>query len=205
MAGLRAVLDTDILWPAYLRDTLLNLADPRLGLFEPVWSRRIIDDLGRTLLDRRRIDAAGWARLAAGLSQFPDALHEVSDELTAIMTNDPGDRHVLATAVAAAADFLVTRNLKDFPPEDCEPHGIEVLSPDDFLMALYRQAAEDVIDSLAQQVAGYRREPRTFLGLLDVLRASGLTQFPYTVQDENDADELEERVREYREALLDSD
>jgi predicted nucleic acid-binding protein len=205
MAALRALLDTDVLWPSYLRDTLLRLGAPELGLFEPLWSKPIIDDLGRTLLEDRRIDAAGWERLAHALAGVPDALQEVPQDLIDRMTNDPGDRHVLAAAVAAGADFLITRNLRDFAREDCDPWGIEVLTPDAFLMALYRQSPEDVLDTLALQVAGYRKAPQTFVALLEQLRASGAEEFAFTVAGENDPDDLEQRVREFRDGLFELD
>ena len=204
MAALRVVLDTNVLWPNYLRDTLLRLASYNLGLFEPLWSKRIIDDLGRTLQEQRRIDPAGWERLSASLAGFPEAEQEVPQELIDRMTNDPGDRHVLATAVASGADFLITWNLKDFAAEDCEAFGVEVMTPDAFLMALYREASEDVLDTLALQVAGYRRDPQTFAGLLKVLLAAGAEEFAYTVAEEEDMDDLEERVREFRDGLFES-
>jgi hypothetical protein len=44
---------------------------------------------------------------------------------------------VLATAVISNAQAIVTLNLKDFPPEACEPLAIEPLHPDRFLLDLY--------------------------------------------------------------------
>jgi predicted nucleic acid-binding protein len=43
---------------------------------------------------------------------------------------DPKDRHVLATATAGQADFLVTGNLKHFPRRY---EGTGVLSPAEFV------------------------------------------------------------------------
>ena len=48
---------------------------------------------------------------------------------------DTGDRPFLEVAVSAGAAFLVTGNLKHFPP-DCR-HGIRVVSPREFLDAGY--------------------------------------------------------------------
>jgi predicted nucleic acid-binding protein len=43
---------------------------------------------------------------------------EVPEGLAKVMTNHPGDRHVLAAAVTAKADIIVTSNLKHFKPKD---------------------------------------------------------------------------------------
>lgn len=45
---------------------------------------------------------------------------------------DPDDRHVLAAAIKAGAQVIVTRNLKDFPETDLQPWDIEAQSPDAF-------------------------------------------------------------------------
>lgn len=52
--------------------------------------------------------------------------------LTEIMTNDPGDRHVLAAAVVAKADIIVTSNLKDFREKDLVSWGVKAQSPSGF-------------------------------------------------------------------------
>jgi hypothetical protein len=46
---------------------------------------------------------------------------------------DPGDEHVLAAAIAARCDTLVTDNLKDFPQDILDRWGIEVMATDDFI------------------------------------------------------------------------
>jgi predicted nucleic acid-binding protein len=46
---------------------------------------------------------------------FPDALVPGYESLVDGMTNDPKDRHVLAAAVRANAEVIVTFNRRDFP------------------------------------------------------------------------------------------
>ena len=61
-----------------------------------------------------------------------------------VMTNHEKDRHVLAAAVKAPCEVIVTYNLKDFPGESIKPHGIEVKHPDEFLIDLYHIDSEMV-------------------------------------------------------------
>lgn len=58
------------------------------------------------------------------------------ERLEPVMINDPGDRHVLACAVGADSELIVTSNLAHFSSEACEPVGVEARHPDDFLLDL---------------------------------------------------------------------
>lgn len=53
---------------------------------------------------------------------------------------DPGDRHVLAAAIHANAEVILTCNLADFPAETLARSNIEAQHPDDFLVYLLGQA-----------------------------------------------------------------
>lgn len=47
---------------------------------------------------------------------------------------DANDRHVLAAAIKAGAQVIVTRNLKDFSAGVLQPWGVDAKSPDDFVL-----------------------------------------------------------------------
>ena len=47
---------------------------------------------------------------------------------------DVNDVHVLAAAIAGHADCIVTANLKHFPADVLQRHGLESIHPDDFLI-----------------------------------------------------------------------
>lgn len=51
---------------------------------------------------------------------------------------DPNDRHVLAAAIHARAQVIVTRNLRDFPGDTLGPWDIEAQHPDIFLAGLHK-------------------------------------------------------------------
>ena len=43
---------------------------------------------------------------------------------------DEDDRHVLAAAIRAGAQHIITENLRDFPADVLKPYDIEAVSPD---------------------------------------------------------------------------
>ncbi|WP_069171428.1 PIN domain-containing protein [Streptomyces griseus] len=170
----RVVLDTCVLFPNYLRDTLLRLAETEL--YEPLWSPDILAELTRNVGERIG-DVKAKHLVVAMADTFPESLVTGYAALVPAMANDPKDRHVLAAAVRGQAHAVVTLNVKDFPAEAADPYEIEVLRPDDFLLDLLDLAPAEVNRVLRAQVSGYRREPRDLHGLLDRLDAGGAPQF----------------------------
>jgi type IV secretory pathway TrbD component len=102
-ADFPVVLDACVLVPASLRDTLLGCAERRMYL--PRWSNEILDELRRTLLEKLGRSPEQVDHLLAELNRhFADARVEGFETLVALMTNDPGDRHVIAAAVKCGAE-----------------------------------------------------------------------------------------------------
>lgn len=174
----KAVLDANVLFPASLRDTLLSLAE--IELFDPLWSARILDEMKRSLIEDRGFSPEMARRLEAQMAiAFEDALvpQGAIDALEPAMTNHVKDRHVLAAAVAQDADAVVTNNTRHFPPEACDPHGVEVSSADEFLGSLFDLNPADVCESLERQVAKLKNPPHTLSQVLDHLEAGGAAGF----------------------------
>ena len=134
MTRVTALLDANVLYPAPLRDIVLQLAVE--DVFRAKWTNDIhrewIDALlrheprrSRAALERTRdlMDQATRDCLVAGYETL----------ISGLSLPDPDDRHVLAAAITARCDVIVTSNLRDFPQAAVTPHGIEVQHPDDFL------------------------------------------------------------------------
>jgi predicted nucleic acid-binding protein len=104
-----AILDANVLIPNALCDYLLRLAEEEL--YQPRWSPMTLDEV------RRHVPVPSSAierRIAFMNSAFEDALVTGYESLIDKMENDPKDRHVLAAAVTAGADSIITCNLRDF-------------------------------------------------------------------------------------------
>jgi predicted nucleic acid-binding protein len=132
----RAVLDACVLFPPVMREMLVGAAE--LGGFTPLWSARILEEWARAT---RRLpegaEAAARAEAARLRARFPEAEVAVPEELVATLSlPDPDDRHVLATAIAGAADTLVTLNRGDFPTRTLARYGILLREPDGLLVEL---------------------------------------------------------------------
>jgi len=120
-----------------LADTLLRMAErPRLYL--PLWSGRIMDEVTQNLIGKWNQPPEKAARRAGKIREaFPEAWVEGYEPLIEAMGNHPKDRHVLAVAVRAKAELIVTYNKKDFPLAALDPWNVECQGPSSFLQSLY--------------------------------------------------------------------
>lgn len=163
-----ALLDANVLYPAYLRDLLLRLA--QAGVYQPRWSAEILDEVARNVKKGR--DAAGREKVDRMISlmqrHFEDAEVTGYEGLLPAMTNDPKDHHVLAAAITGGADVIVTNNLRHFPPQSREPYNIDAQVPDEFLRHQWEQADPDhFVAILKRWTAQLQRHPDTLEGVLE--------------------------------------
>ena len=120
---MRVTLDACVIYPSVLRAILLRLA--RAGLFEPVWSERILEEWARACVKLGPgAPEAARAEAAAMRAVFPRALQPARPEIEARhILPDPADLHVLATAIASGSDAILTFNAADFRDTFWPPKG----------------------------------------------------------------------------------
>jgi predicted nucleic acid-binding protein len=175
-----AFLDTCVLYPAYLCDTLLRLAEA--SAYRPLWSSGVLCELRRNLVERgippERVDR----RISHMARSFPDALVTGYESLIDRMTNDPKDRHILAAAVRANAEVLVTFNIDDFSEPALKPYDVTTIHPDEFLLDQLDLYPGVTVEVLRQQAAAYRRVPNTLPELLVLLERTGVPRFAAEVR-----------------------
>lgn len=171
------VLDACVLYPAPLRDLLLSLA--AAGIFRARWTHRIQEEWVRNLLaNRRDLPAEALHRTVATMNEaIEDCLVEKFEFMVESLTlPDPNDRHVLAAAIVGHADAIVTFNLRDFPADYAASHGIEILHPDDFLVAQYELTPINVLKGIKAARARLRHPPKTAAEMIITYEAQGLPE-----------------------------
>lgn len=89
---------------------------------------------------------------------------------------DANDRHVLAAAIKAGAQVIVTRNLKDFPAGDLQSWGVEAKSPDDFVLDQIGIDGRTVTACVRQIADSRTRPPVAVEDVLGQLERDGLVQ-----------------------------
>lgn len=127
------VYDACVLYPAPLRDLLLEIAFS--DLVTAKWTDAIHDEWIRNLLINRPELEGKLTKTRALMNQaVPDALVENYEHLTrGLNLPDENDKHVLAAAIKCSAQRIVTFNLKDFPPEILESYAMKAMHPDEFI------------------------------------------------------------------------
>ena len=159
------VLDACVLLPMPLCDTLLRLAEEP-AFYLPRWSSETLTEVHRNLLKWGYSSSQVERRITTMQAMFEDAEVDGYPCLVDSMKNDPGDRHVLATAVRAGAHAIVTDNVKHFPPYALKPYGLELMTADEFLVNQFHLDADVVMEKLEAQARKTRTPLSALLGRL---------------------------------------
>lgn len=171
------VYDANVLVPVRLRDLLLRIAESRI--VRARWSHEILDEWQRTVAKiRPDIRPQKLTRLRELMIEaVPDCVVYNYDGLAdQVDLVDAKDRHVVAAAIRAEAQLIVTYNLRHFPEHALAAYDIEVKHPDEFVL--------DTIDLHPGRVAGIvqamsadlNNPPQSVAEILASLQAQELTQ-----------------------------
>jgi predicted nucleic acid-binding protein len=157
LANFTVIYDACIFYPAPLRDLMVRLAMTRE--FRAHWTMQIHEEWVTALLrsrqDLRREDLDRTVDLCN--KAVPDCLVcHYESLIDDINLPDPDDRHVVAAAIRAGAQCIVTLNLKDFPSEALDQYDMFARHPDDFILDLAELEPDVVIKTVKAQ-----REPLT--------------------------------------------
>lgn len=174
MTGSTAVLDANVLYPAPLRDFLLQLAFD--GLFHPKWSIEIQNEWTRNvLLNRPDISPEKLVRTTLLMNRaFPNANVSGYESIVPTVTNHPKDAHVLAAAIHAKANVIVTFNLRDFIIAESDGLFVPAIHPDDFTVQLLAENPVDFRNAIKDLHLRLNRPKPSMDDYMDTIEKCGL-------------------------------
>jgi hypothetical protein len=181
LANFTVVYDACVFYPAPLRDLLIRLA--RTRRFRARWTTRIQEEWTRALLANRKDLTQTQLDWTVGeLNRaVPDCLVTDYEQLIDRLTlPGPNDRHVLAAAIRAGAEVIVTLNLQDFPAERLSPYSVSAKHPDDFILDLADlepQLVERVAKEQRAALLNPRVSPEVFVDKIRAQRLPGVAAF----------------------------
>jgi predicted nucleic acid-binding protein len=162
--------DANILIPRTLRDYVVYLG--RSGAFDLHWSPSIFDEVARNLITRYGCTSEDVFVLRVRLAEYlPEALVEPGriDLATAERVDmDPKDRHILAAALAANADVIVTDNIRHFPQAWPAERGIELLCARDLLTRIAANNPQELEWAHRMTVANSPKSEADILATLEL-------------------------------------
>lgn len=164
-------LDADVLVPIIACDFLLTAVD--LGLYEPVVSAKVLDEIERTLIeDFPRLNPAAihW-RLEAMRDALDDQIIHGGDVEVPEAINAK-DRHVIAAALIGEAEILTTNDtLLRHEADHALPH-LRALSLDEFALDLWRRTPDGVTAVIDALVSKRTNPPITHETMLQSLQGN---------------------------------
>lgn len=182
-----AVYDANVLYPAQLRDFLMRLAIG--GVVRAHWTEQIHDEWSLNVhADYSDITWEELKRIRRLMDEaLPGATVEDYEELAGDLSlPDPDDRHVLAAAIRIEADYIVTFNKRDFPPDRLGPHEIQAIKPDQFVALQYGRVPQKVIEVASKHRASLTQPPKGVEEYLDILREGGLNYSARLLEEHGD-------------------
>ena len=154
------------MYPTALRDLFMWLAEK--NMFRPRWSEHIHAEWVRNVLeDKPHITAERLQKTRQLMDRTPEALVTGYETLISdIELSAKNDRHVVAAAVSAKADAIVTFNLRDFPYEELAQYDLDAIHPDEFLLDLLHLDSAVVLGVIRKIQAGLKNPPISLEELL---------------------------------------
>lgn len=171
-----AIFDACVLFPAPIRDLLIQLATTRI--FRARWTDRIHEEwIGAVLEKRKDLTREQLERTRILMDKaVPDCLvtgYEVLEQ--SVDLPDPNDRHVVAAAIRGQATLIVTSNLKDFSAAELARWDIEAQHPDEFIRNVFDLHPGAVVAAVRACRLRLKHPPMTAADLLNVYLQLGLT------------------------------
>jgi predicted nucleic acid-binding protein len=169
------IYDANVLYPNSLRDLLIRVA--QVGLFQAKWTDEILDETFRNLkLKRPDLDPARLDRTRELMNRaVRDVLVTGYEPLIDVLElPDADDRHVLAAAIKAGAQLIVTDNTKDFPVTHLASWNVQAQTADDFVLDLVDLNAPAVHAQVRRMADAFMDPPSTIADVLDSLERVGL-------------------------------
>jgi len=119
---------------------VLTLAE--VGLYRLVVSRQVLDEADRNLRKKLPQSLPVFASLLASVE--PEIASEAPEPVVRAWAAiiDPKDAPILAAAIAASVDRLLTLNTKDFTAQVAHAAGLMIQTPGDFVQALREVVTE---------------------------------------------------------------
>jgi hypothetical protein len=169
--------DANLLYPFHLRNVLVQLGVNHI--VAPRWTDAIHDEWIRNL-------AAAGRETHERLLRTRDIMKRVLPEadvcgyeqrISGLTLPDADDRHILAAAIEAGAETILTFNLRHFPAEVLAPFGLSAKDPDAFLCDLYetdREGVLAVVDAARLNLSRTAPSVGSFIDALERQRLVGL-------------------------------
>lgn len=168
-----AVLDTNIIFPIVIRDLLFWFAF--YELYTPKWSKNIFDEWERVMIERGVGKEMAKKQVNRANLAFPDAMVMGYEELMVKLNlPDENDKHVLAAAIKANADIIITNNIKDFPQQYIASFGLNVINADDFLTEIIDLNHDLALKAFKEMVSHKKKPEMNEFQVLKMLENNGL-------------------------------
>jgi predicted nucleic acid-binding protein len=184
-----ATLDACILFQGRLTDLLLNLGEA--SAFEPVWSDAIHEEWMKNLSMKFGIPADKISyRRGEMENAFPVANVAATPALISSVqafcktAAQRKDAHIVATAIRAKADVIVTHNIKDFASSALVEFNLSKVRPDNFCVQLLAAQTEKVLKGVSGHRASLKKAVFSSAGYLEYLadEKSGMPKFALALE-----------------------
>lgn len=178
---IKVVADTNVLFPARLRDLLVQLSLD--GGFELAIPANISEELTKVWI-REGLSPAAAQKISERLSAaFHVETGPVAEDAS-VYVSDPGDKHIVEALLWLKPSIFITYNTRDFNTQ-----GIGVLCshPDEFLVLMLEREPNLVLAAVERVRNRYRQPPLSSAEFEQALSRLGLRDFVAQLRIANSA------------------